>query len=210
MKYTVTTNTSAHNMAVISRRASNTILGQLRLFTEQEEVALEAASDANSILVLLNTAYNITYSTTDLSTIQAKLWAANAATARAGEILEKIKQKTYLTNKIANNLITSQNLAVTTATANTSGALNINNASRLDRTSRNVYPSPPAAYSGFKADIRANTIVPVRPTLDELVYKNRIQPLRLDSLRTIADSREKVVQNVQQIISNSAQSFRQQ
>jgi len=88
--------------------------------------------------------------------------------------------------------------------------LNNNSLSRLDRNSRNVPVDPPAAYKSFNAEIRVKTFQPVRPTLDELVYKNRITPLRLDSLRTITATKIKVAQNVQQIKDNSAFSFRQQ
>lgn len=205
---TLTANTSAHNTFIISRRASNTINGELQLFIEKETAALEAAADANSILTLLNTAYYIQYSIQDESTIQAKHRAANAAAERAGEISEKLKHKAFLINRTSLNLITSQKLATQTSVANKAGALNVNYASRLYRNSRGVYPSPPTAYSSFKADIRANTFVPIRPSLDELVFKNRIQPLRLDSVTTISDSREKVIQSVQQILENSRQSFR--
>ena len=114
-----------------------------------------------------------------------------------------------LLNNTAYNLISPQKIAVQTASANRAGAFYVNSISKLDRISNNVYPEPPPAYTGFKAGIRANTFIPVRPSLDELVYRNRIQPLKLDSLKTISEVKIKVAQEVQQIKDNSAFSFRQ-
>lgn len=206
----VTSNSSAHSAVAITRRASNTIQGILKAATETEQVSLESEADALSVLALLNTAYSITPTVTDITGIENKLWAINAATARANEVAEKLKDKVYLLNRTAHTLVTPQRIAAQTASANSAGAVNANYTSRLDRTSRNVYSDSPPAYTGFKADIRANIIAPIRPTLDELVYRNRIQPLRLDSLRTIPAVIVKVAQEVQQIKDNSAFSYRQQ
>ena len=206
----VTSNSSAHSAVAITRRASNTIQGILKTATETEKASSESAADALSVLTLLNTADNIRPAITDITGIQNKLWAINAATARAKEVAEKIKDKVYLLNRTAHNLVTPDRISLQTASANTAGALNANYTSRLDRASRNVFSGPPQAYDGFKAAIRANTIVPIRPTLDELVYRNRIQPLRLDSLRTIPAVTLKVAQGVQQLNDNSAFSYRQQ
>uniref|UniRef100_A0A6C0AMD2 Uncharacterized protein n=1 Tax=viral metagenome TaxID=1070528 RepID=A0A6C0AMD2_9ZZZZ len=205
----VTNNTSAHSGVAISKRASNTILGNLAYIIQKELKTINSAADANSILLLLNNAYSITSTITDISSIQEKLWAINAATARAKEVTEKLRSEMYLLNRTAHNLVTPQKLAVQTASANTAGAYNVNYASRLDRNSRNVPQDPPSAYNSFKAEIRAKTFIPVRPSLDELVFKNRIQPLRLDSLRTLPDVLKKVTQEVQEIKDNSRFSFRQ-
>ena len=207
---TVRLNASAYAATAIIRRASNTILGELKLFTENESVSLEAAADAASVLALLNTAYNISVNITDLTTIQNKHWSINTATARAREISEKLKDRAFLLSRTAHNLVTPEKIAVLTANANTLGALNANNISKIDRTSRNVYQSPPNAYTGFKANIRAETFIPVRSSLDELVYKNRIQPLKLDSLQAILDTKITIDKEVQQIRNNSSYSFRQQ
>jgi hypothetical protein len=206
----VTSNSSAHSAVAITRRASNTIQGILKMATETEQASLESATDSLSVLTLLNTAYSLTPTITDITGIQNKLWAINAATARAKEVAEKLKEKVYLLNRTAYNLVTPQRIAAQTASANAAGALNANYTSRLDRASKNVYTAPPPAYNGFKAGIRANIPVPIRPTLDELVYKNRIEPVRLDSLRTIPEVIVKVAQEVQQIRDNSAFSYRQQ
>jgi hypothetical protein len=206
----VTTNSSAHSAVAITRRASNTIEGILKSALETEKRSLKSAEDANSVLILLNTAYSITPAITDIAGIQKKLWAVNAATARAMDVAEKLRQNLLSLNKTAHNLVTGQKIAVQTASANKAGALNANYISRLDRNSRNVFTEPPVAYSGFNADIRVNSIVPIRPTLDELVYRNRIDPLRLDSLRTLSAVEVKVAQEVQQITDNSAFSYRQQ
>jgi hypothetical protein len=207
---TVTSNSSPHAAIAITRRASNTILGELNFFKEQETASLEAAADANSVLVLLNTAYNLTASITDLTSIQNKHWAVNAASAKASEVSEKLKQRSFLLSRTAHTIVTPAKIAVQTSTANNLGMLNISAASRLDRISREVYPLPPPAYNGFKADIRAKILEPVRPSLDELVYNNRIQPLRLDSLRTILDNKIKVAQEVQRVKDQSAASYRLQ
>jgi len=204
----VTSNSSAHSAVAITRRASNIILGNINSITEIERNSLEATEDARSVLTLLNLAYAIVPAISDTAEIQRKLWAINAATARAGEVAEKINNKTILLNNTAHTLVTPQKIAAQTASANNAGALNINFISRLERNSRNVYPEPPPAYSGFKADIRAKTLIPVRPSLDELVYRNRIQPLTLDSLRSISAVEIKVAQEVQKINDKSGFSFR--
>lgn len=206
----VTSNASAHSGVAISRTASNTILGNLKQFTENEKAYLESAADAQSVLLLLNKAYSITPSITDVVLIKNKHWAVNAASARAKEVSEKLKNKTFLLNRTAHNLITPANIAVQTAEANIAGANIAHMASRIDRLSRNVYPLPPPAYEGFKADIRAKMITPIRPSLNELVFRNRITPLRVDSLRTISATNIKVAQDVQQIKDSSTYSFRKQ
>lgn len=205
----VTTNSSAHSAVAITRRASNIILRNLNSISEIERNSLETTEDARSVLTLLNISYNIIPAITDIVEIQNKMWAINAATARAREVAEKLKNKTILLNNTAHNLVTPQKIAVQTASANRAGAFNINYISKLDRISRNVYLEPPTTYTGFKAGIRANTFIPIRPSLDELVYRNRIQPLKLDSLTTISALEIKVAQEVQQIKDNSAFSFRQ-
>jgi hypothetical protein len=44
----------------------------------------------------------------------------------------------------------------------------------------------------FKADIRAKTIVPIKPSMDYLVFRNKIQTLGLNSLKTIGATNIKV------------------
>jgi hypothetical protein len=207
---TVTNNTSPRSAVAITRRASNTIQGILKTAKETEERSLESLAHALSVLNLLNVAYTITPAITDTAEIQRKLWAINAATGRAKEVAEELKQRTLLLNRTAHNLLKSEKLAVQTASANTNATINSNNISKLNRASRNVYIGPPQAYNGFKADIRANLPIPIRPTLDELVYLNRIQPLRLDSLTTVSAVNIKVAQEVQKILDNSIFSYRQQ
>jgi hypothetical protein len=207
---TITSNTSARSAVAITRRASNTIQGILKAAKETEERSLESFADALSVLNLLNVAYTFTPAITDTAEIQQKLWAINAATARATEITEKLKQRAISLNRTAHNLVTPQKLAVQTASANANAIINANNTSKLNRTSRNVYTGPPTAYTGFKAEYRANIPVPIRPNLDELVYLNRIQPLRLDSLRTVRAVEIKVAQEVQKVLDNSVFSYRQQ
>jgi len=197
----VTSNTSAHSGVAISRVASNTILGNIKVISEKLEVAMNNLSDANSVLDLLKEAYN-------KARIEDKKWASNAASARATEVVEILRKKVYELNRNARKLLTPEKIAVMTSSANYNGSLNSNYISNLDRTSRNVYPSPPPAYNGFKADIRAKTFIPVGPPMGELLYKNTIQPLRLDSLRTINDVIVKVTQEVQEVKDKSAFSFK--
>lgn len=204
----VTTNSSAHSGVAISKTASNTILGTLKNITEKEKISLESAEDANSVLLLLNKAYNINSTITDISSIQNKHWATNAASARAKEVSEKLKDKAFLFNKTANNFITPSQIATQTAGSIIAGANISKSASMIDRNSRNVFPLPPPAYNGFKAEIRAKTIMPIRPSLSQLVFRNRIEPLRLDSLRTINATNIKITQDVQQIKDLSIHSFK--
>jgi hypothetical protein len=205
----VTSNTSVHSARPIMRRALNTVQGILKNAIETEKISLESAEDASSVLSLLNTAYSITPTITDISGINNKLWSINTAVNRAKEVTDKLKERLFLLNRTAHNLVTGSKIAVQTASANAAGINNSNYISRTNRTSRNVYVGPPPAYTGFKANIRANNIIPIRPSLDELVYRNRIQPLRLDSLRSISAVEVKVAQEVQQITDNSAFSYRQ-
>jgi hypothetical protein len=205
----VTNNTSAHAGVAIATRASNTLLGNLEFITDKEEISLKTLSDSNSVLILLQEAYDITATITDISSIQRKLWAANAATARAKEVVDQLKNQAFILNRTAHNLVTPAKIATLTAVANEAAALNATNTSRVDRASRNVVQLPPPAYTGFKADIRAKSFVPIRPSLDQLVFNNRIQPLTLDSLRTLPAYMKKVTQNVQEIKDNSRFSYRQ-
>jgi hypothetical protein len=205
---TVVSNTSAHSAVSITTRASNSIQGILKEITETERASLESAENARSVLTLLTTAFSITPEFTDTTEIQRKLWAINAASARAKEVSDKLKDKVLLLNRTANNPVTYQKLAVQTASANAAGILSGYRTFRLNNNSRNINNDPPV-YNRFKATHRANTIPSIRPTLDELVYRNRIQPLRLDSLRSISAINIKVAQDVQHITDKSAFSYKQ-
>ena len=205
----VTSNTSAYVGVAVSIRSSNTVNGLLSKITIKEADTTAAAADAQSVLDLLRDALSKAV-VTNLSLTQSVAWLINAATGRAEEVAEKARSRSLILSRTAHNPVTPQTIAVQTGSANRAGMLNNNSLSRLDRNSRNVPVDPPAAYKSFNAEIRVKTFQPVRPTLDELVYKNRITPLRLDSLRTITATKIKVAQNVQQIKDNSAFSFRQQ
>lgn len=206
----VTNNSSSYSAVAITKRASNTIVGYLARITQDESISLEAAGNANDVLKLLNTAILKISAPDSLQKTQDVLWAVNAAKGRAHEVSEKAKDVAFILSRTAHNLVTPQRIAIQTAGANRAGAINNNLASRLDRNSRSVPVDPPPAYKSFKADIRAKTFQPIRPSLDELVFKNRITPLRLDSLRTIMDTNIKVAEEVQRIYDTSAFSFRQQ
>jgi len=204
----VTSNSSPYSAIAITLRASNTVNGILAKITLDETTSNNAHSDAKSVLTLLKKALDATV-VVDITQSQIAAWAVNAATDRAREVSEVARDKALLLSKTANNHVTPQNVAVQTAAANSTGNLNNNNLSRLDRNSR--YPKfEPIAYKSFQADIRAETFHPVRPSLDELVYKNRITPLRLNSMTSICDTNLKVAQQVQRIKDNSKHSFRQQ
>jgi hypothetical protein len=206
----LTNNTSANATPNLSRTASNIILGILNKITETEKLSLEAAEEANSVLVLINKAYAINAIITDTLSIQNKLWAVNSATARAKEISEKIKDKVFLLNKTTHTSITSSKIAVQTAEANTLGTNLANSISRTNMVSRNIHPLPPPAYNGFKAAIRANTFVPIKPSPEYHVFRDKIPILNLNSLKTISATNIKVAQDVQQIKDMSIYSFRQQ
>jgi hypothetical protein len=204
----VTSNSSAYSAIAITLRASNTVNGLLAQISQEEIKSSDAYSDANSVLVLLRTALTATV-VGNVSQIQSAAWAVNAATARANELVEIAKNRAYLLSKTAHNLVTPQTIAIQTASANRTGALNNNYLSRLDRNSRNPLLEP-IPYKSFQAEIRAQTFQPVRPSLDELVYKNRITPLIPNSMPTILDTQVKVAQQVQRIKSASGFSYRQQ
>lgn len=206
----VTSNTSSYTGVALTKRSSNTVNGELKSITEQEESSISASKDVIDLVSLLRNALDLSQTTTEINSMKKLLWAANAATGKAEELCERAKDNAFILSRTAHDLVTPQKIAIQTASANRAGALNNNYASRLDRASRNVPVDPPPAYSSYKADIRAKLFKPVRPTLDELVYKNRLHPLRLDSLRTILDTKVKVAQEVQQINDLSAFSFRQQ
>jgi hypothetical protein len=138
------------------------------------------------------------------------LWSVNAALGKAEEVSEKLKERSFILSRTAHNLVTPQTIAIQTATANTAGQINNNRLSRLDRNSRNPPVIPPKPYTSFQAATRATKFQHIRPSLDELVYKNRITPLRPDSLRTVLDTKIKVAQEVQELKDKSGFSFRQQ
>jgi len=206
----VINNKSASVVLSLSRTASNGILGILNKITEKEKVSLQEAADSNSVLLLLNYAQSINATIADTVSIENKHWAINAAIARAKEVSDKLKEKVLLLNRSANNSMTPSKIAVQTAQANIAGSNLANAASRIGMLSRNIFPLPPPAYSGFKADTRATISLPNRPSLNELVFRNRIEPLRLDSVRTINATNVKIAQEVQQINDMSIFSFRQQ
>jgi len=137
------------------------------------------------------------------------MWAINAAKGKAEELTEKLKNNAFILNKTAHTMVTPNRVATQTLNAYQRGITNINTISRLDRNSRNVPVDPPAPYSSFKAGIRAKTFIPVRPSLDELIFKNRLNPLRLDSITSTDQMKVRVAQQVQRIKDISAFSFRQ-
>jgi hypothetical protein len=205
----VVSNSSAHSAISITTRASNTINGLLAKISVEVSETLNEASDAKDILTLLNTAISKA-TVTDAAVTQELLWSVNAALGRADEISEKLKEKSFTLSRTAHNSVTPQSIAIQTATANTAGQMNNNMLSRLDRNSRNPPVIPPKPYTSFQATTRATKFQHLRPSLDELVYKNRITPLRPDSLRTVLDTKIKVAQEVQEIKDKSGFSFRQQ
>mgnify|MGYP000373305790 CR=1 FL=1 len=205
----VVSNSSAYAAISITTRASNTVDGLLAKITEEYLETSKEASDADDILTLLKVAISKA-TVTDSTVTMELLWAVNAALGKAEEISEKLKEKAFLLSRTAHNLVTPQTIAIQTATANTAGQMNNNSLSRLDRNSRNPHLNLPKPYASFQASIRAKTFQPIRPSLDELVFKNRITPLRLDSLRTVLDTKIKVAEEVQEIKDKSGFSFRQQ
>jgi hypothetical protein len=204
----VTSNSSAYSAVAITLRASNTVNGLLAQISQEELKSSEAYSDANSVLLLLNTALSATV-IGNASQLQSAAWTVNAATGRAKEVMETTKDKAYLLSRTANNNVTPQSIAIQTSSANRAGALNNNYLSRLDRNSRNPLFEL-KAYKPFQAEIRAQTFHPVRPSLDELVYKNRITPLVTNSMASITETKVKVAQQVQRIKTTSGFSYRQQ
>ena len=205
----VVSNSSAHSAIAITTRAANTVNGLLAKISVELSETLNEASDANDILKLLNTAISKAIVTNTEATTPL-LWAVNAAMDKADEISEKLKEKSFVLSRTAHNSVTPQTIAIQTATANRAGQMNNNMLSRLDRNSRNPPVIPPKPYTYFKATTRTTPFQPLRPSLDELVYKNRITPLRPDSLRTVLDTKIKVAQDVQELKDKSGFSFRQQ
>ncbi len=204
----VTSNSSANSAVAITLRASNTVNGLLAQASQAELKSSGAYLDANSVLLLITTALSATV-IGNVSQLQSAAWAINAATARASEVAEITRNKAFLLNRTSNNSVTPQSIAVQTASAIRAGALNNNYFSQLDRNSREPRFEP-IAYKPFQADIRAQTFQPVRPTLDELVFKNRITPLVTNSMKSITEANVKVAQQVQRIKSASGFSYKQQ
>ena len=205
----VVTNSSAHSAISITTRASNTIDGLLVKMTAEYLETAKDASDADNVLSLLKVAISKA-TVTDCKVTNELLWSVNAALGKAEEVSEKLKERSFILSRTAHNLVTPQTIAIQTATANTAGQIVNNRLSRLDRNSRNPPVIPPKPYTSFQASIRAKTFQPIRPSLDELVYKNKIAPLRPDSLRTVLDTKIKVAQEVQELKDKSGFSFRQQ
>jgi hypothetical protein len=206
----VTSNSSAHSAVKITLRSYNTISGILEKCISDEIVAVKEASNSKSVLDLLVKAQSTWLTASDLSSTQLALWSINAAKARAEEESNKARDKAYLLNTTAHTLVTPAKVAVQTHSANSAGALNNNIISRINRLSKNVPVDPPPAYKSFEADIQARGFTSLNTRLDQPLYKNKIEPLRLDSLRTILATKVKVAQHVQQIKDHSMFSYRQQ
>jgi hypothetical protein len=204
----VTSNSSAYSAVAITLRASNTVNGILAKITEEVSSSHELYSEASSVLELLNIALSSTV-IADVTHSQSSAWAVNAATERARQVADSAKNRAFLLSRTAHNTVTPQRIAIQTASANRAGALNNNYLSRLDRNSRNPLFEP-KAYKPFQAEIRAQTFQPVRPSLDQLVYNNRITPLVTNSMDSITDTKVKVAQQVQRIKTASGFSYRQQ
>jgi hypothetical protein len=207
---TVTSNTSAHTGVKVSIRASNTLLGQLSKCSSDEKIALQKESDAYSVLDLIIRARNTLTLAVNLPTTITAHWAINAAKGRAEEVAIKARHDAYIASSTAHNLVTPARIAVQTYAANRAGLVNIETISRMNRNSINPTKIPPQPYTSFQADIQAKTFIPLRPTLEQLVIRNRLSPLRPDSLRTIEAATKRVTQEVQQIKDASVFSFRQQ
>jgi len=209
---TITNNYSPQSATSLIRRAYNTISAVLQKYTEIEATTVDAAVDASSVLTLLNNAYSIVPNVSDTVSIQNKLWAANAASGKAREVSDKLKEVAFLFSRNAHNLVTSQRLAIQTASANRAGAQYIYNTARITRLSNPVIQPPVITNNGFKATIRAKILPPinVRPSLETLIRSSTVDSLRPDSLRSISDTRVKVGQEIQQLKDNSIFSFRQQ
>jgi hypothetical protein len=206
----VTSNSSAHSAVKITLRSYNTIYGIVSQCISDEEVALQEASDAKSVLDLIVKAQSTWVSASNLSSTQMAVWSINAAKARAEEESKKARDKAYILNTTAHTLVTPARIAVQTYSANVAGALNNNAISRINRLSKNVPVDAPPAYKFFEADIQAKGFRSQNTRLDQLLYKHKLEPLRLNSLSTILATKVKVAQHVQQIRDHSAFSYKQQ
>lgn len=206
----VTSNSSANSAVKITLRSYNTLIGILSRSISDEAVAIKDRSDAKSVLDLIVKAQSVWSSASDLPSTQLAHWAINAAKGRAEEISKDARDKAYILNRTAHNLVTPGAIAVQTYSANLAGALNNNIISRNHRLSNNVPVDPPPAYQSFQADLQVTRSIPVNSKLDSLLYKNILDPLHLDSLSTVMATKIKVAEEVQQINDASAFSYRQQ
>ena len=207
---TVTANSSAYASVKITLRATNTLLGQLSKTTLEETVSLQEASDAKGVLDSIVNAQGLLLLATDVSTTQAALWAINAAKGKAEDVSNKTKYAAHLRSRTAHDLVTPRNIATQTASANTLGRTIINRISRIDRNSRNVPVDPPPAYKSFQAGIQAKVGISLRPTLDNLVFRNSLDPQGLNSLTTILATKIKVAEEVQRTKEQSILSYKKQ
>jgi hypothetical protein len=206
----ITSNSSAHSAVKITLRSYNTLYGILSRSISDESLAIQEASEAKSVLDLIVKAQSIWASASDLESIDLAHWAINAAKGRAEEISNNSRNKAYILSRTAHTLVTPASIAVQTYSANSLGTINNNIISRNARLSKNAPSNPPPAYESFQADIRVKTFTPVSTRLDELLYKNKLNPLRLDSLQTVLATKIKVAQQVQQIKDASRYSYREQ
>jgi len=208
---TITNNYSPQSAKSFTRRAYNTISAVLQKYTELEASTLDTAADASSVLTLLNKAYSIVPAVSDTVTIQNKLWAANAASAKAREISDKLKDAAFLFSRNAHNPVTSQRLAIQTASANRAGAEYIYNTARIARLSNPVIQTPLLTNPGYKASIRAKILPPIniRPSLEILIRASTVESLRPDSIRSINATTAKIGEEIQQLKENSIFLLRQ-
>lgn len=201
---------SPHLAIDVSKRASNTVEGSLHRIIEGETTSLLAALDSKSILALLQKALITISLPNGITQTQNVVWAINKARAMAFEICEKTKKNAFILSRVAHTYVSPQRIATQTSAANNAGIASINTVSRLNRNSRNPPVDPPQPFNSFKANIRAKLFKPARPTLEELIYMNSPTPLRLDSIRTITETKVQVAKEAQRVKDISITSFRQQ
>ena len=204
----ITSNSSPIDAVLLTSRVNNFLYGKIQEYTDKERVLLSSSEEASLILNILNNANTIPFDT--LLNIQSKSRILNDAKEKSQAISDKLLPRLISSNNNANNLVTPQRIATQTFASNKAGAKLAYNNSLLQRLSKDGIPSPPKPYNSFKAGIRAQTLPPIaNPNIQQLIERNKIQPVGLNSLRTISDTQLKLAQNVQYISDQSKFSFRQ-
>jgi hypothetical protein len=167
-------NTTVANTTVNSRSKSiQSISNKLSLViinaTDNESALLSGYSNADSVLKLVDTAYNIQLDNSNVSTIQHKIWVLNSLKEISNNIANDLKKSLeYKRNNT--ETATPYNIAMATL-------YSYNNVIK----DPSLPPSKPQPinppYRKFIADITATTLPPTLPNIDQLIEKNKIYSL---------------------------------
>jgi hypothetical protein len=194
-------NRSANSQSKTIQSISNKLTLAIRNATDNETTLFSAYSNADSVLKLLSTAYNINVNTSNASTIQHKNLVLNSLRDVSNNIANDLKKSLeYKRNNTQN--VTPYNIAMATLYSFNNV---IKDPSLPPPNSRpNLLP-----YKHFTADITARTLPPTMPNIDNLIEQNKIYSLTTNSdNNTVNEISNNINQQVHKLSNNSAFSYK--